>query len=386
MKLSSRISSVAPSATLAISSRAKKLKQSGVDVVSFGAGEPDFDTPQTIKDSAIQAINNGFTKYTPASGTLELKEAIAEEFKRFGLDYEPKQIVISCGAKHSLYNLLQVLCESGDEVAIISPYWVSYSEMVKLSDAKPVIITTKLEDGFKVSLDQLKENISKKTKLLILNSPSNPAGVVYSRDELEAIAKLCLEKDILVISDEIYSEILYDGIEHVSIGSLGKEILANTITVNGVSKSYSMTGWRIGYFGADAAIADAVNRLQSHSTSNPTSISQKAALKALKDGQKSTQEMLKAFVERREYICSRLDAIEGVKYFKPQGAFYVFCDISHYKLGSDEFASRLLDEANVALVPGKSFGHDNFVRISFATSMENIKKGLDRIVEFVGKL
>lgn len=386
MKLSSRISQVVPSATLEISSRAKKMKAEGLGVIDFGAGEPDFDTPSFIKESAKKAIDENFTRYTPASGIAPLKEAISEGFKKYGLKYEPNQVVISCGAKHSIYNVIQVLCEKKDEVIIISPYWVSYLEMVRLAEAKPKILKTKLKNGFKLDMDKLNKIVTKHAKLLILNSPSNPAGVVYEKKELEKIAELCIEKDILVLSDEIYSEIIFDNSQHYSIGALSDEILQRTITVNGVSKTYAMTGWRIGYIGAPKEIADAVGKLQSHSTSNPTSISQKAALAAIKGDQPCVSEMVKAFQERRDFIAERLDSIKGIKYFKPQGAFYVFCGISSFKLDSNSFAKRLLEEEKVAVVPGESFGHDDFIRISFATSLENIRKGLDRIEKFTGKL
>jgi aspartate aminotransferase len=279
-----------------------------------------------------------------------------------------------------------VLCDPGDEVIIISPYWVSYVEMARLAEANPVIIKTTLADGFKIKIDQLQKAITSKSRLLILNSPSNPAGVIYSKEELAKIAQVCVKKDIFILSDEIYAEIIYDNNKHYSIGALGDEVLKRTITVNGVSKTYSMTGWRIGYLGAPKEIAEAIGILQSHSTSNPTSISQKAALAALKGDRSCIKKMLAAFQERRDYITKRLDAIKQVRYFKPQGAFYVFCDISRLKIASPEFSFRLLDEEKVAVVAGDSFGHDDFIRISFATSKENIAKGLDRIEKFIAKL
>lgn len=381
MNLSSRVKSVSSSLTLAISARVKKMRGQGVDVIGFGSGEPDFDTPLHIKDAAQKAIQEGFTKYTPASGTDELKKAICEKFSRDNnLKYKPSQIVVSCGAKHSLYNIIQVICEKGDEIIIPSPYWLSYPEMVRLAEAKPVFIETDEKDNFKISPDMIRDRITKKTKALILNSPSNPTGCVYDIDELRRIGEAALEREILVVSDEIYENIIFDKKRHFSIASIDDKIFKNTITVNGVSKSFAMTGWRIGYAASpDEDIASAIKNLQSHSTSNPSSISQAAALEAIKDKNSSTEAMTREFEKRRDYIIERIGRIKGLSCLKPEGAFYAFCRIQAKGLSSMELTERLLEEAKVAVVPGRAFGSDRHIRISFATSMENIKEGLDRI-------
>lgn len=380
MGLADRILKVGASATLEITAKAKKMQKEGIDVVSFGAGEPDFDTPRNIKEAAKKAIDEGATKYTPAGGSVELKEAICGKFKTDNnLEYKPSQVIISCGAKHSIYNIIQVLCQKGDEVLIPSPYWVSYPEMARLAEATPVFINTSREKNFKLTERELKRAITKKTKLLILNSPSNPTGAVYSQDELFLISEIAVDKGIYVMSDEIYEKILFDGARHVSIASFNKKIYDRTITVNGVSKTYSMTGWRIGYLAGPQEIATAVDNLQSHSTSNPTSISQKAALEAINGNQDFIAMMTGEFKKRRDYMVERLSEIKGFSPFNPAGAFYVFCEITKTGLNSVELCTRLLNEAKVAVVPGAGFGWDNYVRFSFATSMENIKKGLDRI-------
>lgn len=384
LNLSKRSQGLEASATLEITAKAKKLKESGVDVVSFGAGEPDFDTPPYIKDAAIKAIQSGFTKYTPASGTLELRQAISKKFARDNsLNYAPEEIVVSCGAKHSLYNIFQIVCDSGDEIIIPAPYWISYPEMVKLAEAKPIFINTEEKNKFKLTQKKLEKAITSKTKAIIINSPSNPTGSVYAREELELVAKLALKNNIWVISDEIYEDIIYDDKKHISMASLGKDIFDLTITVNGVSKSFSMTGWRIGYLGAPINIAQAIGNLQSHSTSNPTSISQKAALVALEGDKQFIKKMVSEFKIRRDYMVNKLNSIKGFKCFNPDGAFYVFCDISALKLKAAELAIRLLDEAKVAVVPGEGFGYDTHIRFSFATSMEQIKKGLEKIEQWV---
>lgn len=387
MRLSSRAKNVSPSLTLAITAKAKKMKQEGIDVVGFGSGEPDFDTPDHIKAAAIKAIQQGFTKYTPESGTDELKKAICEKFQKDnGLIYSPSQVVVSCGAKHSLYNIIQAVCEKGDEVIIPSPYWLSYPEMVILAEAKPVFIETDDSSGFRIKISGLKKAITKNTKIIIINSPSNPTGSIYSKEQLLEIGKLCAEKEILIISDEIYEKIIFDGNYHVSIASLGEDIFKNTVVVNGVSKSSAMTGWRIGYLASpDNSLVTAIKNIQSHSTSNPASISQAASIEALKDSGAIVNEMRDEFEKRRNYIVERINKIKGFSCLKPEGAFYVFCKIHKVGLSSMDVTDRLLSEARVAVVPGKVFGSDSHIRLSFATSMENIKKGIDRIEEWFDK-
>lgn len=387
MKLSSRVQNVSASMTLAITAKAKKMKREGIDVIGFGSGEPDFDTPPHIKQAGIRAIQKGLTKYTPASGTDELKKAICDKFFNDNkLKYEPSQIVVSCGAKHSIYNIFQAVCDRGDEVIIPSPYWLSYPEMVKLAGATPVFIDTDEKSGFKVSPEKLKAALTKKTKVIVLNSPANPTGCVYNVDELKKIRDIVVKNNILVISDEIYEEIIFDQRVHVSIASLGDDIFNQTIVVNGASKSFAMTGWRIGYAGfSDEKIAAAVKNLQSHSTSNPTSISQEAALQALKEKTSDVKNMVTEFERRRDYIVGRIKDIKGLSCERPGGAFYVFPRIEKKDIASMELSERLLAEAKVAVVPGKAFGSDRHVRLSFATSMENIKNGMDRIETWFNK-
>ncbi len=381
MALSRRAKEVSPSATLQITAAAKRMIREGVDVVPFGAGEPDFDTPQVIKAAAIEAIKSGFTRYTPTTGIPELKEAIVKKFKADnGLEVEVSCVIVSCGAKHSLYNALQVLVDAGDEVLIPVPYWVSYPEMVKLAGGRPVPVVTRAADDFKVNASLLKKAVSPKTKVLILNSPSNPCGVVYRKEELKALADFCVTHDITCISDEIYEKIIFDGIAHVSIASLSEEMKKRTVTVNGFSKSFAMTGWRLGYLAADPAVAKAIANIQDHSTSNPTSFAQKGALAAFTLGEDFFAGIKKTFQERRDYIVGRLDALKGKLGYKlPEGAFYIFLDISKTGLDSFTFAKRLLEEKHVAVIPGAPFGLDTHVRLSFATGMETIKKGMDRI-------
>ena len=385
MRISKRLKEVKESPTLAITARAKEMRQMGEDIVSFGAGEPDFDTPAPIKSAAIKAIEGGFTKYTPSSGIPELKKAICEKFQRDNdLTYEPGQIIVSCGAKHSLYNIFQAICDEGDEVIIPSPYWVSYVEMVRLAGGVPVILRTEQKDGFKLKKDRLKGAITGKTAAFVLNSPSNPTGSVYTKSELEDIAEILINKKVAVISDEIYEKLIYDGERHVSFASLGKEVYDLTFVVNGVSKAYAMTGWRIGYLAAPSKeFSSAIGRLQDHSTSNPTSFSQKAAVEAIKGDQGCVEAMVSEFGNRRDYMVQRINGIKGISCVNPKGAFYVFCDISGMKMDSFEFARRLLDEAKVAVIPGEPFGWDTHIRLSFATGIEDIKKGLDRIDEWV---
>ena len=383
-RLAERLKKVSASVTLAITSKAKKLKAEGLDVISLAAGEPDFDTPDFIKEAAVEAINKGFTKYTPTTGIPELKKAIAEKFQRDNsLKYEPKQIVVSCGAKHSIYNALSVLVDKDDEVLMPSPYWVSYPEMVNLCQGVSRFIKTSIESGFKMDVSDLERYISSKTKVLILNSPSNPTGSVYTEDELRAIAEICAKKKIFVISDEIYEKLIYQGQKATSIASLKDDIYNLTITVGGLSKSYAMTGWRIGYLGAPQDVIDAISKLQSHSTSCPSSISQKAAAAALNTKSDFMEKMVVEFQKRRDFVAGKLDRIPKISFTLPAGAFYIFCNISKSGLDSVSFATRLLDEAKVAVIPGVAFGDDNYIRISFATSIEELDKGLDRIASWL---
>ncbi len=389
MLLSARISLIKPSPTLAITAKANALRAEGRDVIGFGAGEPDFDTPENIKRAAIKAIEEGFTKYTPVGGTDELKDAIIGKFEKDnGLTYRRPEIVVSCGAKHTLYNLAQVLFEEGDEVLIPSPYWVSYPDIVVLAGGSPVIVRTDVKDGFKLHPDQLKKAITPKTKAIILNSPSNPSGVAYTASELKALGEVILNAGILVISDDIYDKIVYDRFEFANIPSVIPEMKEKTVLVNGVSKTFAMTGWRIGYAAGPEEIIAAVTKIQSQNTSNPTSIAQKASVEAIRGNQDSVSQMVSAFVERRNYIVDALNNIPGVSCIKPEGAFYVFPDVSHYYgtvfkgreiKGSADISSYFLDEVNVAVVPGGEFGHDGHIRLSYATSMKNIQEGIRRL-------
>ncbi len=385
MKINRRIAGLVASSTLAITARAKELRAQGHDVVNFGAGEPDFDTPETIKQAAIAAIQNGFTKYTPSVGTLSLRQEIAKKFKRDnGLDYKPSQIVVSCGAKHSIYCIIQVLADDGDEVLIPAPYWVSYPEMVKLAGAVPVFIETTPETGLKVTPAALKKAITKKTRIFILNSPSNPTGVVYSKEEILALAEICVAHDIWILSDEIYEKLIYDIAQYTSVASLSPEIYKKTITVNGVSKAYSMTGWRIGYAAGPEEVMEHIKKFQDHSTSNPTSISQAASEAALKMPEDEIRAMTAEFKRRRDLLMSLVDGIPEISYIFPQGAFYLFCDIS--KLGdSEKVAQAILNDVKVAFIPGDGFGAPGFGRLSFATSTERIQEGVRRIAAWIAK-
>jgi len=396
MLLSSKISLIKPSPTLAITAKANALKAEGRDVIGFGAGEPDFDTPDNIKLAAIKAINDGFTKYTPVGGTDELKDAIIEKFRKDnGLIYRRPEIVVSCGAKHTLYNLAQVLFEEGDEVLIPSPYWVSYPDIIVLAGGKPVILKTDVRNGFKLQPEQLQQAVNSKTKAIIFNSPSNPSGVAYSASDLERLADIILKAGILVISDDIYEKIIYDDFQFAHIPGVMPELKDKTIVVNGVSKTYAMTGWRIGYMAGPEEISAAVAKLQSQNTSNPTSIAQKASVEAIRGPQDSVAKMVAAFDERRKYVVGALNSIPGVSCLNPEGAFYVFPDVSHYYgtayngkeiMGSAEISTYLLDEVNVAVVPGGEFGHDEHIRLSYATSMKNIQEGIRRISDALLKL
>mgnify|MGYP001575660473 FL=1 len=396
MRLSKKTYSVKPSPTLAIDAKAKSLKASGVDVISFGVGEPDFDTPENIKEAAIKAIRSGFTKYTPVGGTDELKTAIIEKLKKDnGLIYEKNEIIVSCGAKHCLYNIAEALYDVGDEVILPAPYWVSYPDQIVLNGAVPVTVKTEEGNSFKIKPEILEAHLSKKTKALILNSPSNPTGLAYDRKSLEAIAEIAVKHDFYIISDEIYEKLIYDGFEHVSIASLSDEIKQRTLVVNGISKSYAMTGWRIGFAAGPKDIINAMTNIQSQSTSNPTSISQKAAVEALTGTQDFILKMVSEFDKRRKYMVERLNMIKGVSCIKPVGAFYAFPNVSSYYgrsfkgnsiKSSMDLSAYLLDEAKVAVVPGAAFGDDRYIRLSYATSMENIQKGLDRIESALSNL
>ncbi len=386
-RISHRAASLAPSLTLAIDSKAKQMKADGQDVVGFGAGEPDFDTPQHIKDAAARALADGFTKYTPSSGIPELRQAIADKFKRDnGLIYKPSQIIVSCGGKHSCYNVILATCQEGDEVIIPSPYWLSYPEMVKLAAARPVILPTTDKTEFKVTPAQLREAITPRTRLFILNSPSNPTGSLYTRDEIKALGDICVEKGVLIMSDEIYEKLVYDGAEHTSVAGFSPAHCDHTIIVHGFAKAYSMTGWRLGYLAAPEPIAKAIDAIQSHSTSNPTSFAQKGAVAALTGPQDHLKSWLADYAKRRSYAHQRLNAIPGISCVNAKGAFYLFPNISQLGLKSTDFCARLLDVEKVAAVPGIAFGADEYLRISYATSMGNIEKGLDRLERFARNL
>jgi aspartate aminotransferase len=393
LKLSQRVQQIKPSPTLAITAKAKSLQAEGIDVVNFGAGEPDFDTPDNIKEAAITAIREGFTKYTPAPGIPALREAIAAKLKREnGLDYTAAEIIVSCGGKHSFYNLAQALLDPGDEVIIPAPYWVSYPPMVSLAGGIPVIIEAGQEQGFKITPEQLAAAVTAKTRAVVINSPSNPTGAAYTWAELEALAAVAVERGILIISDEIYEHIVYDGFEQVSPAALSADVKERCIILNGVSKSYSMTGWRIGFTAGPAELIAAMGKIQSQSTSNPTSISQKAAIEAYNGPQDYVKNVLKHFDERRRYIVDALNAIDGVSCFKPQGAFYAFPQVTGLfgrtcngeRIDSSlKLCELLLDRARIAAVPGEAFGAPGYLRLSYATSLENIKKGTIRFADFV---
>lgn len=394
--LSSRAMRIKPSPTLATDTRAKAMKAEGFDIINFGVGEPDFDTPDNIKEAAIKAIKDGFTKYTQVGGINLLKDAIIEKFiNDNGLNYTREEIIVSCGAKHSLYNIAQALFSPGDEVLIPSPYWVSYPDQVLLNDAVPVFIKTYENDSFMVKPEAIEKHVTKKTKALILNSPSNPTGLTYSKKNLEEIAEVVLRYNLYVISDEIYEKIIYDGVIHTSIASLGDEIRNKSIVVNGLSKSYAMTGWRIGYAAGPKEIIKAMTNIQSQSTSNPTSIAQMASVEALKGSQDFINMMVAEFDRRRKFLINELNAIPGISCISPTGAFYTFPNTSGLYgkstdnkiiLSSSDLALYLLNHAKVALVPGGAFGDDNYVRLSYATSIDEIKKGIDRIKESIQKL
>ena len=398
MELARRIRQIPPSATLALNAKANELRAQGVDVVNFGVGEPDFDTPDNIRQAAIRAIEEGFTRYTPVGGILELKEAIIKSFhESYGLSYTPADVMVSCGGKHALYNLFQVIFDLGDEVVVPAPYWVSYPPMLMLAEATPVIISTREDNGFKLTADELKAHVTARTKGIILNSPSNPTGMVYSRAELEALAEVILTHDLMVISDDIYDRILFDGASFVNLAMLSPELKSRTFVLNGLSKTYAMTGWRIGYAAGPEKAIQAATKLQSQSTSNPTSIAQKAGVEALNGPQDAVAKMVAEFAWRRDDVYQRLSAIPGVTTLKPGGAFYIFPNFSAYydrlelregQTHSQALAEYLLEEAQVAAVPGAEFGEDRCIRLSFATSRERLATGVSRIqtaLENLGK-
>jgi aspartate aminotransferase len=381
------ISAIPPSISLAITSKAKALAAAGESVCSFAAGEPDFDTPDVIKNAAAEALQRGETKYTPAVGLLSLREAIAAKLQNEnGLTYAPNEIVVSDGAKHSLFNVLMAVLNGGDEVIIPAPYWLSYPEMVKIAGGVPVIVNGDESHDFKVTPQALEAAVTDRTRAVIINSPSNPIGMVYSGAELEALAAVAVKHDFLIISDEIYEKMVYDGVEHVSIGSFGEEVFSRTVTVNGFSKAFSMTGWRLGYFAAPAPIAKVAATLQSHSTSGPNTFAQYGAIAALESAADEVAAMVAAFADRRQFMYDKLSAIDGLTCVNPQGAFYMLPNISSFGIGSVEFAARLLDEVKVAVVPGAAFGSDANIRMSYACSRENIEEGVARLSEFLRKL
>lgn len=387
MELASRVQTLSPSLTLAIDSKAKAMKAEGLEICSFGAGEPDFDTPEHIKAAAMAGLEIGFTKYTPSSGTLELRQAIAEKLKKDnGLDYAPHQITVSNGAKQACFNAILALCQPGDEVIIPAPYWVSYPEMVRLAGATPVIVHTKQTNSWKLTAEDFENAMTPCTKMVILNSPGNPTGSVYTRQELEAILSVAADEGIYILSDEIYEKLIYDGAEHISVASLSPEAYNLTVTINGLSKAYAMTGWRLGYSACPEPLAKAIDSLQSHSTSNPCSFAQKGGLAALKGDQQCVEDMREEFNLRRQYVMQRLAAMPKVSATTPQGAFYVLVNISEFGLSSTDFAEQLLTKHHVAVVPGVAFGNDHTIRLSYATSLDIIKKGLDRMEEFCRSL
>lgn len=392
-RISKMASEISPSPTLALDSKYKQMKKQGIPVVGFGAGEPDFETPDNIKNAAVEAIKNGMTRYTPASGTVELKEAIVNKVKRdAGLEYKIENVVVSNGGKHSLTNIFMCILESDDEVIIPAPYWVSYPEMVKMAGGKPVFLNTTEENNFKFTPDMLKNEITDKTRALVLNTPSNPTGMVYSKEELEEIAKIAVENNIYIVFDEIYEKLVYGNVTHTNIATLGEEVKELTIIVSGMAKAYAMTGWRIGYTLSNVKLAKAMSNLQSHATSNPNSIAQAASVEALNGDQSSVESMRLEYEKRRDYMVERINSIDGISCKKPDGAFYIFMNMKEL-LGKEhygkvintvsELCDDILDKALVALVPSEGFGIDGFARLSYATSMENIVEGLDRIEKYI---
>ncbi|MEM8779773.1 MAG: pyridoxal phosphate-dependent aminotransferase [Cyanobacteria bacterium P01_G01_bin.49] len=384
IKLATRVKKVPPSLTLAIAAKAKAMKAEGIDVCSFSTGEPDFDTPQPIKDAAKLALDQGKTKYGPAPGEPRLREAIAKKLCNDNkLEYGPENVIITNGGKHSLFNLMLALIEAGDEVIIPAPYWLSYPEMVKLAGGTPMIVETTAETDYKITPEQLRQAITPNSKLFVLNSPSNPTGMVYTPNEIKALAEIIVTHDLWVVSDEIYEKILYNGAEHLSIGSLGEEIFKRTIISNGFAKSYAMTGWRIGYLAGPKELIKATSTIQSHSTSNVCTFAQYGAIAALENSQDCVQKMLSAFAARRAVVLDRIKSISKLSCPIPMGAFYVFVDISKTGMKSLEFCDALLDTQQVAVIPGVAFGADNCIRLSYATDLDSIKKGIERLDKFV---
>jgi aspartate aminotransferase len=384
--IAKHIAELSPSMTLAITSQAKALKKQGVDVLSFGAGEPDFNTPEHITAAAIEALNAGKTRYTESAGLIELREAIAAKFLADnGLQYDASQISVNCGAKHSCYNAIAACVNPGDEVIIPAPYWTSYPEMVKLVGGIPVIVETKIENDWKITPEEFEDAMSPMTKMIIINSPGNPTGSVYSAEELKALGEIACGEDILILSDEIYEKLVYDGQKHVSIASISKDIFDHTITINGFSKAYAMTGWRLGYTAAPKKIADAIDTIQSHTTSNPTTFAQYGAIAALQGDQQIVSDMRDEFDVRRQYMLSRLQAIKNVKVIEPKGAFYFLVGIEPIGIKSINFCEKLLSKAKVAAVPGVAFGSEFTVRFSYATGLDVINAGMDRFEEFCGQ-
>lgn len=384
MKINKRISSIAPSLTLGITSRAKEMAAGGKRICNFAAGEPDFDTPEHIKSAAVKALEAAETKYAPVPGLPALRSAIAEKLaKENGLSYEPDQVVISNGAKHSLFNIFMALCGAGDEVIIPTPYWLSYPEMVNVAGGKPVLVYCREDNDFKITPEELESAVTDRTKAVIINSPSNPAGIVYTDSELKNLAEIAVRHGVYIVSDEIYEKIVYDGLTHVSVGSLSREIFDWTITVNGFSKAFSMTGWRLGYFAGPVDLVRAVCAFQSHSTSAANTFAQYGAVEALRGSQECVAGMVRAFAERRAYLYERLMSIDGITCVKPMGAFYMLPNISRFGIDSATFSERLLEREGVAVVPGAAFGTDHNIRISYACSMDDIGEGMDKFEKFV---
>lgn len=396
MELSRKAQAIEPSLTLAITAKAKEMKEKGIDVISFSAGEPDFNTPKNIINAAIKAMEDGNTKYTSVNGILQLREAICKKFKDDnGLEYNPSQIVVSTGAKQSLANTFLAILNPGDEVIVSTPYWVSYPELIKLADGKPVFVEGDEKSNYKFTKENLEKAVTAKTKAIVLNTPNNPTGTIYNKKELEVIADFAKKYDIIIISDEMYEKLIYDNENHISIASLSKDAYERTIVINGLSKSYAMTGWRIGYCAASEKIAKLMISIQSHVTSNVCSITQYAALEALNGPQDEITKMINEFEKRRNYMINRIESIDNLSIVKPKGAFYIMINIENClgkeingKILNDsmEFCASLLENEKLAVIPGKAFGLNNYIRVSYATSMEAIKEGLNRIESFIKKL